>query len=762
MDPPYGEDRYAYQPAPLKLTTRSESITKGVVIIPPIRIEPAEAIKKDTNERLRNSVVKVSPKELTEKDADDKPEKDKNVTGKEDSKAEKRLSSDDQDRNNMKIEKLRKTASSSRPQSNEFSTLFFSPPRKDSSKDSGSSRRDSKLEQRKNTLEAVKTPIPLSRKDDKDKHKLGPNIDERTVSGKQISSAPILILSDAETGDSINQNRYPEILPNRSQDQRKIQLREEPTNASKTAVSTLLFPTEDKNDVKEHDSRQNSNQEEHTPMKHFSKDTADVTKQRRNMPSAQLSDILSSDVTESQQDDIVESVKGSLVMSPITEIIIPPTGKIIKLSQTDNMIKRKSESSGETRKHSSSQFVKNEAADPYNIPKESTLKVPANIEKLRGSGTIKAKLPTDDSKTMSTKNQIEAQQIKRPRISKELSGRTESVDNIKQPILISKENDDEKEALNASQNSILFAGHDLIDSDIQIPVTNTVGVNQLESKQDKKLSDQITIVDCAVPDDLLKDKRRSSKSPNLTNISVKANNENTQLQSDRPKKESHVVTQNRDSNVSGYKTVADDEIKMQPQQLLKEEFKYSAQLQEYHKTPDQDILAEDLQTSQPPQSNITEDSPKAKYDKMDDNQKRYPSTILDTKITEAHDMNEQQLFEPKQGKHFEEKSPRLLNDSQLSTKGGNRDDPHYINLVFQKYTHDNKTGIKTLDADANFEPDENIVTYKSNSPAQDKRITIPIDGQNVMAIKIKKSSSKGDNELLAPHSYVRKYLDTDK
>lgn len=768
MDPPFGEDRYAYQPAPLKQNTRSENITKGVVIIPPIRIEPIEAVKIDTDERLRDRVVKVGPKEITEKEADDEPEIYKNEKGKEFSKTQKKSSADDQnkkkissdDRNNMKIEKLRNSASSNRSESNEFSTLFFSPPKKASSKDSGSSRKNSKLEQRRNTPEVVKTPIPLSRKDDK--QKLGPKIDEKTVSGKQISSAPVIILSDTETSDTADQNRSPEIFPNRSQDQRKIfiiPLGEEPADISKRAVSTLSFPIDDRNKSKEYDSTQISNEQELTPKKIFPKDTADITKQQINKPPAPLSDILSPDVIESQQDNIIESEKGSLVISPITEMIIPPVGKIIKHSQTDDLVKDKSESFDETRKHSSSQLTTNDTSEPSKIMKESTLKEPVKIEKLRGLKTIKAKLSDDDNnKAMSPENEMEAQQTDGPRMSTRISNPTELLDIIKQPIRISKENSDKKQEQKTSQRPIMIPDHYSIDG--EIPVTKKVDVNQYQLHEDKKFSDQMKMVDYTKEGDLLKDKFRPSISPDRTEISVKTKNENTQLQPDQPKKELLVVVpQNRDSSAS-YKKVSDNEIKMQPYQSLNGEFKKSPQLQERHKKSDQHMISEDIQKfkslsimqSEPHKPIIAQDSLNTDYLEVDNNQKHYPSKIQDIKITQAYDTNKQQFFEPK--------THGLLDHSQVSTKGANGDDPHYINLVFQKYTYDNKTGIKTLDADANFEPDENIVTYKSNSHTQDKKIMIPIDKQNVMAIKIKKSSSTGDNdeeELLVPRSNIRRY-----
>lgn len=760
MDPPFGEDRYAYQPASIKQTARSESISKGVVIVPPIRIEPTEAVKTDTDDRLRNSVIKVDPKELSQKDADDKPENDKDIKGKEVSKAERRLSSDDQDQNNMKIEKLRKTASSNRPQSNEFSTLFFSPPRreKNSSKDSGSGRRDSRLEQRRNTPEPVKLKIPLSRKDDND---------------KQISSAPILILSDTETGDTPDQNRSPETLQYRPHDQRKILITprgEEPADVPKGAASTLPFSTDAKNKEKGHDNKQMSKQQEHIPEKHIPKDIANVAKQRRNMPSAQLSDILSSDVTESQQDDIIESGKGSLVMSPITEIIIPPVGKIIKHSQTDDLVKRKPESFSETRKHSSSQLTKSDIADPSKTTKDSILKEPVKIEKLRGPGTANANLH-DNNMALPPKNERETQQIDAPRISTKLSAPTVLVDITKQPIPISKQKSDIEQEL--KQNPVRISDHDLIEGEIQIPVTKIIDVNQFQSKEDKNISEQMKIVNHATPDNLLKDKDRPSISPNRTDTSVKTKNEDTQLHPDPPKKDILVLAQNRDSNASVYfsdnKKVADGEIKLQPHKLPTEEFKDSSQVLEYQKKRDQNIISKDVKKikhtpvkqSEPYQPTIDQDSPIANYQKIDDNQKYDPSTMQDIEITQAYDKNKQQLYEPKEGKGLERKSPGVLDDSQVSTNGANRDDPQYINLVFQKYTYDNKRGIKTLDADSKFELDENIVTYKSNSQVQDKKITIPIDGQNVVAIKIKKSSSTGENdekELLALRSNIRKYV----
>lgn len=755
MDPPYGEDRYAYQPASLKQTSRSESITKGIVIVPPIRIEPTEAVKTDKDERLRNSIVRVGLKEFTENEPDDKPDED--IKGKEVSKAERRLSSNDQDRYNIKIEKLRKTASSSRPQSNEFSTLFFSPPRKESSKDSGSSRRDSKLEQRRNTLEAIKTATPLSRKDDKDKQKLGSKIDEKTVSGKQISSAPILILSNTETSDNTlvsDQNKSPEPLPDRSIDERKVSI-----TPKGEELATLPFPIGNKNTAKQRDSMRTSNQQEHALNKHSSKDTADDAKQRRKLAS-QLSDILSSDVTEPKQGDIIESGKSSLMMSPITEIIIPPAGKIIKHSQTDDFVKRKSESSGETRKYSLSQSTKNDTADMKrpDLTKESAIKEPVKIEKLRGSGTIKAKLPDDNSKPTSFKNQTEAQQADGPRLSTKLSDTTELVNIITQSTSISKDNRDKKQEQ--------IPAHDLIDG-IQIPVTRTVDVNQFQSKEDKKKSEQNPILDHAEPDDLFKGKYRPSITSNRTNISVKIANEDIQLRPDQPKND--FTPHKRDFNASDYKKGADSEIMMQPHQLLKEEFKESPQLHEYHKKPYQEMIAQDVQKltytpikpSEPHQPTISQDYPKANYQEVDGKQNHYPSTIQDTKNTQAYDTNKLKFFEPKEGKDLVEKTQGLVDDNKVSTNEANRDDPHYINLVFQKYTYENKTGIKTLDADANFEPNENIVTYKSNSQAQDKKITIPIDGQNVVAIKIKKSSTTGDNdgkELLSPRSNTRTYL----
>lgn len=755
LDPPYGEDRYAYQPAPLKQTSRGENITKGMVIIPPIRIEPAEAVKIDTDERLRNSVVRLSLREITEKDADDNTEKDKNTKGKEVSKAERRLSSNDQDRNDIKIEKLRKTASSSRPQSNEFSTLFFSPPRKESSKDSGSSRRDSKLEQRRNTLEAVKTPIPLSRKDDKDKQKVGPKIEDKPVSGKQISSAPILILSNTETGDTTDENKSPESLPDRSLDERKVSITPRGEESA-----TLPFPISDKNITKEHDSMQTSNQQEQARNKYPLKDTADVAKQRRKMPSAQLSDILSSDVTESQHDDIIQSGKSSLMMSPITEIIIPPASKIIKHSQTDDLVKRKSEYSGETLKYSTSQLIKNDSADQSKITTESTIKESVKIEKLRSSSLVKAKLPDDNSKATLLKNQTEAQQTDGSRISTKLSDSTDLIDIIKLPIPISKDNSDKEQV----------PGHDFIDGEMRIPVTITADGNQFQSKEDKKKSDKNRTVDHAEPDDLLKDKYRPSISSNRTDISVKTKNEDTQLQPDQPKEDFLIIAKNRDSNASDYKKNIGGEIMMQSHQLLNEEIKESPQLQEYYKKPVQEMIAQDVQKlmntpvkqSEPGLPIIFQDSPKAKYQEEDDNQNQthYPSTIQDTKITQAYDTNNHQFFQPKVGTDPEGKNQELLDDNQVLTKVANRDDPHYINLVFQKYTYENKTGIKTLDADSNFEPNENIVTYKSNSQAQDKKITIPIDEQNVVAIQIKKSNATGNDgkELLAQRSKTRKYL----
>lgn len=768
MDPPFGEERYAYQPVQLKHTTRSESTAKEVVIIPPIRIEATEAVKINSGERLRNSVVKVSPKELTEKEAEDKPETDKIGKGKELSKTQKRISSDDQDRNNMKIEKLRKTASSSRPESNEFSTLFFSPPRKDSSRDSGSSRRDSKLEQRRNTPEAFKTPTPLSRKEDK--QKLEPKINEKTVSGKHISSAPILILSDTETDVATDQNRSPEILPNRSQDQRKIfiiPLDEEPADVSKNIVSTLPFPTGDRNKAKEHDSKPISDPQVLTPMKHFPKDIAGVAKQEINKPPAKLSNILSSDVIEIQQDNIIESGKGSLVMSPITEIIIPPVGKLIRHSQTDESVKGKPESFDKTRKRSSSQLKKNDFSDPSNITNESILKEPVKIEKLRASEIVKAKLPDDNYKAMSPKNVIETQETDKPRIPTKSSDPIELVNIIKQPIGISKDHSDKKQELKALQNPTMNPDHYLIDG--ELPVTEKEDVNQYQSKDDKKFYDQMKIIDHAEQDDLLKNNYRPSISLNRTDISVKTKNEDTQLQPDQPKKDSLIKAPNRNSNASGYKKVGESEIKIQSRQSLNEELKKSLQLQEHHEKPEQHMITEEVQKlrympvklSEPHQPTAAQDSPNANYQEMDTNLKHYPSTIQDIKITQAYDAKKQQLFEPKDGNSLEGKDHGLLNDSQVSRKGVNRDDPHYINLVFQKYTYDDKTGIKTLDADSNFEPDENIVTYKSNSNTQDKKITIPIDGQHVMAIKIKKSFSEGNNdeeELLVPSSNIRKYL----
>lgn len=667
----------------------------------------------------------------------------------------------------MKIEKLRKTASSSRPESNEFSTLFFSPPRKDSSRDSGNSRRDSKLEQRRNTPETFKTPTPLSRKEDK--QKLGPIIDEKTVSGKHISSAPILILSDTETDVPTDQNRSPEILPNRLQDQRKIfiiPLDDEPADVSKNVVSTLPFPTGDRNKDKEHDRKPISDQHELTPMKHFPKDIADVAKQERNKPSAKLSDILSSDVTEKQQDNIIESGKGSLVMSPITEIIIPPVGKLIRHSQTDELVKGKPESFDKTHRRSSSQSKKNDSSDPSNITNESILKEPV-IENLRGSEIVKAKLPDNNYKAMSPKNLTKTQETDEPRISMKLLDPIELVNITKEPIRTSKDYSDKKQELKALQNPTMIPDNYLVDG--KLPVTEKEDVNQYQSKDDKKFYDKMKIIDHAKQDDHLKDNYRPSISLNRTDINVKTKNEDTELQPDQPKKDSLIIAPNRYSNASAYKKVAENKIKVQSRQSLNEEFKKSPQLQEHHEKPEQHMINEEVQKlrympvkqSESHQPTTSQESPNANYQEMDANLKHYPSTIQDIKITQAYDAKKQQLFEPKDGNSLEGKGHGLLNDSQVSRKEVNRDDPHYINLVFQKYTYDDKTGIKTLDADSNFEPDQNIVTYKSDSSTQNKKITIPIDGQNVMAIKIKKSSSIGDNdgeELLVPSSNIRKYL----
>lgn len=764
MDPPYGEDRYAYKPAPLKHTTRSASATKGVVITPPICIEPTEAVKIDKNERLRDSVVMEDPNEITVfRNTDEKPEINKNVKEKEVIKTQKKLSSDEQDRNNMRIEKLRKAASNSRQESNEFSTLFFSPPKKASSKDSGSSRKNSKLEQRRNTPET----IPLSRKDDK--QKLGQRIEEKTVSGKQISSAPILILSDAETGHTVDHNKSPEILPDRSQDQRKIfiiPLSEAPTDLSKRAVSTSSLKG-DRNKAREHDNTQISIERELTPMKYFPKDTIDVAKQESNKPSAPLSDNLISDVTESQQ-DIIESEKGSLVMSPITEIIIPPVGKIIKHSQTDNLVKDKSESFDETRKHSSPQLTNNGNSDPSKIIKENILKEPIKIEKLRGPKTVKTKLSDDNDKGMSLKNERKSQGIDEPRISTRLSEPTELLDIIKQPVRRSKENSAKKEEQKISQNSVIIPDHFPIDGEIQTPTTKQVDTNQYQSKEGKKNSDQMKIVEHTKEDDVLKNNYPPSLSPDRTDISVKTKNENTQLQLDQPKTESLVIAQNRDSIASGYKKITDSEITMKPHQSLNKEFRKSLQLQEHHNKSDQLMITEEVQKlrympekkTEPHQPIIALDFPNANYQEVNSNQNHYPSAKQGIKITSAYDINEQQLLEPIEEKDLEGKTHALLDNSQVSTKGVNRDD-HYINLVFKKYTYDNKTGIKTLDADANFEPDESIVTYKSNSHTQDKKITIPIDEQNVMDIKIKQSSSTGKNDgkvLEVPRFNIRRYL----